>query len=162
MKLFLLNSRENKKPSKIGLIFLGFFYNFYIFLKFLWKRKWKSLNSTGPEAAHTAQPQRETGRAHARVGSLAEGPSGFWLIVNEFSYCFSKSLMICTEVLEVLFLYTDWSPTANRAGAMLRRARLGGARKDWCSQVADTGLNSPRAFPPNQFLDYCPTALCPR
>jgi hypothetical protein len=28
MKLFLLNSMENKKPRKIGFTILGFFYNF--------------------------------------------------------------------------------------------------------------------------------------
>jgi hypothetical protein len=28
IKLFLLNTMEIKEPSKIGLIFLGFFYNF--------------------------------------------------------------------------------------------------------------------------------------
>jgi hypothetical protein len=28
MKLFLLNTRENKEPRKIGLLFLGFFCNF--------------------------------------------------------------------------------------------------------------------------------------
>jgi hypothetical protein len=28
MKLFLLNSRENKKPRKIGFTILGFFYIF--------------------------------------------------------------------------------------------------------------------------------------
>jgi hypothetical protein len=27
MKLFLLNSRENNKPRKIGFTILGFFYN---------------------------------------------------------------------------------------------------------------------------------------
>jgi hypothetical protein len=33
MKLFLLNSRENKKPRKIGFTILGFFYNF---LQVIW------------------------------------------------------------------------------------------------------------------------------
>jgi hypothetical protein len=28
MKLFLLNTRENKKPRKIGFTILSFFYNF--------------------------------------------------------------------------------------------------------------------------------------
>jgi hypothetical protein len=42
MKLFLLNTMENKKPRKIGLIFLGFFFNFlYIFKDPLKKKKEK-------------------------------------------------------------------------------------------------------------------------
>jgi hypothetical protein len=32
MKLFLLNTVENYKSSKIGLVFLAFFYNFLEFL----------------------------------------------------------------------------------------------------------------------------------
>jgi hypothetical protein len=32
-KLFLLNTTGNEGPNKIGLIFLGFFYNF---LEFIW------------------------------------------------------------------------------------------------------------------------------
>jgi len=40
--LFLLNTMENKKPRKIGLIFLGFFCNFlYIFKDPLKKKKEK-------------------------------------------------------------------------------------------------------------------------
>jgi cytochrome c1 len=40
MKLFLLNTVENKRSRKIGLTILGFF---YIFLQFiwLWKKKKK-------------------------------------------------------------------------------------------------------------------------
>jgi hypothetical protein len=38
MKLFLLNTMENKKPRKIGLTILGFFYNFLEFI-WLWKKK---------------------------------------------------------------------------------------------------------------------------
>jgi len=42
MKLFLLNTMENKKPRKIGLIFLGFFCNFlHIFKDPLKKKKEK-------------------------------------------------------------------------------------------------------------------------
>jgi hypothetical protein len=38
MVLFLLNTMENKRSTKIGLIFLGFFYNF---LEFIWPWKKK-------------------------------------------------------------------------------------------------------------------------
>jgi hypothetical protein len=42
MKLFLLNSRENKKPRKIGFTILGFFYIFYNCFGSGIKRKGKS------------------------------------------------------------------------------------------------------------------------
>jgi hypothetical protein len=50
MKLFLLNTMENKESRKIGLTFLGFFYNF---LEFIWlwkKKKKKTCNSSGPNS----------------------------------------------------------------------------------------------------------------
>jgi hypothetical protein len=40
MKLFLLNTMENKKPRKIGFTILGFFYNFLEYI-WLWKKKKK-------------------------------------------------------------------------------------------------------------------------
>jgi hypothetical protein len=39
MKLFLLNTMENKKSRKIGLKILGFFYNFLQFPKASLKKK---------------------------------------------------------------------------------------------------------------------------
>jgi hypothetical protein len=39
MKLFLLNSRENKKARKIGLTILGFFYIFPGISKVILKKK---------------------------------------------------------------------------------------------------------------------------
>jgi hypothetical protein len=41
MSLFLLNTRENKKPRKIGFTILGFFYHFLKLLEFCWKKKRK-------------------------------------------------------------------------------------------------------------------------
>jgi hypothetical protein len=101
-----------------------------------------------------AQQRRKRAPAPARDGCFAQRDSGSWLIGNEFSYCFTESLTICTEVLEVLFLYVDWSPTANRAGAMLRRAGLGGARKDWCSPTTDSRFRPNPRFPLTQFLNW--------
>jgi hypothetical protein len=43
MRLFLLNSMENKKPRKIGLIFLGFFCNFLHISKASRKKKKEKL-----------------------------------------------------------------------------------------------------------------------
>jgi hypothetical protein len=40
IKLFLLNTMENKESRKIGLTFLGFFYHFLEFT-WLWKKKKK-------------------------------------------------------------------------------------------------------------------------
>jgi hypothetical protein len=48
MELFLLNTMENKESRKVGLTFLGFFYNFLGFIYFWQKRKRKTCNSTGP------------------------------------------------------------------------------------------------------------------
>jgi hypothetical protein len=64
LKLFLLNTMENKESRKISLTFLGFFYIFLHISKVPWKkRKERGLNSAGPEAAQTAQDQ---GKMHAR------------------------------------------------------------------------------------------------
>jgi hypothetical protein len=41
MKLFLLNTRENKKPRKIGFTILGFFYIFPWISKVILKKKKK-------------------------------------------------------------------------------------------------------------------------
>jgi hypothetical protein len=41
MKLFLVNSRENKKPRKIGFTILGFFYYFLHISKVSLKKKMK-------------------------------------------------------------------------------------------------------------------------
>ena len=55
MKLFLLNTMENKKSRKIGLTILGFFYNFLQFPKASLKKKkemikqyWAESGSSGP------------------------------------------------------------------------------------------------------------------
>jgi hypothetical protein len=55
MKLFLLNTLENKKSRKIGLTFLSFFYNFLQFPKASLKKKKEKINSTGPVSAEAAQ-----------------------------------------------------------------------------------------------------------
>ena len=75
MKLFLLNSRENKKSRKIGLIFLGFFCNFLHLLELCWKKKkikieqsWADFSPGSPTTAEI-QP-----RARAR-GNFAQRPS---------------------------------------------------------------------------------------
>ena len=73
IKLFLLNSRENKKPRKIGLIFLGFFCNFLQVFKVLLKKKkeklqqyWADSSPAGPvpgESARAPAPWRSCGKA---------------------------------------------------------------------------------------------------
>jgi hypothetical protein len=63
IKLFLLNTMENKEPRKIGLTFLPLSTNF--------STDFSSLNSTGPKVAQTAQPAPEQGRARARDGDFA-------------------------------------------------------------------------------------------
>ena len=59
MALFLLNTMENKKSRKIGLTFLGFFYNL---LEFIWlwkKKKKKNEQQYWATLAQAAQQHRE-------------------------------------------------------------------------------------------------------
>jgi hypothetical protein len=83
MKLFLLNSRENKKARKIGLIFLGFVCNFLHISKVLLKKKKEKystvLGSNWPKRPNTTQKR-------ARAGHFAQRPSGFWVTGNKFLY----------------------------------------------------------------------------
>jgi hypothetical protein len=77
MKLFLLNTMENKESRKIGLTFLGFFYHFLEFI-WLWKKKkkknlqqyWTQSNPGRPSNSRNVRapaPARET---------LQKGPQG--------------------------------------------------------------------------------------
>jgi hypothetical protein len=65
MKLFLLNSRENNKPRKIGFTILVFFYNFLHISKAGQKKKKKMWNSIGLILARTGPTTQET-RARPR------------------------------------------------------------------------------------------------
>jgi hypothetical protein len=60
MKLFLLNTLENKKSRKIGFTILGFFYNFLWISKVLLKKKkektqqyWAGFSPGGPGPGKT-------------------------------------------------------------------------------------------------------------
>jgi hypothetical protein len=71
MKLFLLNTRENKEPRKIGLLFLGFSYHFLQFFKVLLKKKKEKLKTVmGCFWPVTAQHYRKLGRAPMRARAL--------------------------------------------------------------------------------------------
>jgi hypothetical protein len=61
---------------------------------------------------------RNRARARARAGCFAKRASSFWLTGNEFGYCFSESLTICTEVLRFLFLRVVKSTTTVNAAAL--------------------------------------------
>ena len=80
MKLFLLNSRENNKPRKIGFTILGFFYIFPGISKVILKKKKKNtstvLGSNWLRRPNLAQ-KRARARVHACVDHVTEGPSGF-------------------------------------------------------------------------------------
>jgi hypothetical protein len=58
MKLFLLNSRENKKARKIGLIFLGFFCNFIHVSKARQKKKKENVEQYWADSGPTTQETR--------------------------------------------------------------------------------------------------------
>jgi hypothetical protein len=55
-------------------------------------------------------------RARAREGDFAQRSSGFWLMEVGFGYYAYESLTTCTEVQEILFLYTGRSLTALHTG----------------------------------------------
>jgi hypothetical protein len=68
MKLFLVNTMKNKKSRKIGLIFLGFFYNFLEYI-WLWKKNKKEklvtvLGRFWPRSAQQRVKARLRPRAH--------------------------------------------------------------------------------------------------
>jgi hypothetical protein len=69
---------ENKKPRKIGLTILGFFYNFLEFI-WLWKKKKRKNQQQYWAGFSPGSPtQRESARAStAALASLQKGPRGF-------------------------------------------------------------------------------------
>jgi hypothetical protein len=77
MKLFLLNTMENKKSRKIGLTILGFFYNFLWISKVLLKKKkikqyWAGFSLDSPT------PEGKRARASAAaLAALQKRPRGF-------------------------------------------------------------------------------------
>ena len=75
MKLFLLNTMENNKPRKIGLIILGFFYYFLPFFKVLLKKKKEKRGAVlGRFRSSRPKPERIRARARAREATLRRGP----------------------------------------------------------------------------------------
>jgi hypothetical protein len=73
IKLFLLNTRENKESRKIGLTFLGFFYNLLEFIC-LWKKKKKTCHSIGPILTQVSPTTAETRPRAPALETLQEGP----------------------------------------------------------------------------------------
>ena len=71
MKLFLLNTIENPEPSKIGLAFLAFFYNFLEILKVQKKKKKENMLQ---DWAETGLGRPIYWRKRARTGGFAERP----------------------------------------------------------------------------------------
>jgi hypothetical protein len=74
MELFLLNTMKNKESRKIGLTFLGFFYNFLEFI-WLWKKKkkknlqqfWAEFKLGGPTAHETGARPRPRWRLRRKA-----------------------------------------------------------------------------------------------
>jgi hypothetical protein len=74
MNLFLLNTMENNKPRKIGLIILGFFYYFLPFFKVLLKKK-KENDKTVLGRFWPNKPRSRENSARARAQAiLQKGP----------------------------------------------------------------------------------------
>jgi hypothetical protein len=95
MKLFLLNTIENYESSKIGLVFLAFFYNFLRISKASRKNKkkifqqcWARINSTGPTLSGIQ------GRAHGNAVGLAQRSSPAPELVTKSSTNFCESLTL--------------------------------------------------------------------
>ena len=77
MKLFLLNSRENNKPRKIGFTNLGFFYHFLEFFKVLLKKKKEKQKQCWADSSPgDSTPEGKRARARA-LAVFRKSPRGF-------------------------------------------------------------------------------------
>jgi hypothetical protein len=68
MKLFLINTMENKESRKIGLTFLPFFYNFLQISQVLQKKKRKKLKQFWAKSSLGGPTQVESARSRPRCG----------------------------------------------------------------------------------------------
>ena len=104
MKLFLLNTMENKKSRKIGFTILGFFYHF---LKFIWfwkkKKKEKLVTVLGRFWPRSAQ-QRVKARPRARVQLCNDDPGSSNNHRRNPHTIFGESLTPYAEVPRTLLL----------------------------------------------------------
>jgi hypothetical protein len=73
MKLFLLNTMKNKKPRKISLTFLGFFYHFLEFI-WLWKKKKKNNLQQYWTQSNPGRPSNGRNACAPAVKILHKGP----------------------------------------------------------------------------------------
>jgi hypothetical protein len=119
MKLFLLNSRENNKPRKIGFTILGIFYHFLEFFKVLLKKK-KEKQKQGWADSSPGGPTLEGKRARARW-LLCKNTLGVLTNWDPVFQCLTQSLTVCIKVLPLLSILGLKSPTVHGA-AELRRA----------------------------------------
>jgi hypothetical protein len=78
MKLFLINTMENKESRKIGWTFLGFFYNFLQISKVILKKKreklkqcWDDSCPGGPSQVESARPRPRWQLCEKALGVLA-------------------------------------------------------------------------------------------
>jgi hypothetical protein len=99
---------ENKKPRKIGLTILGFFYNFLEFI-WLWKKKKRKNQQQYWAGFSPGQPNyigNRVARPHAPAhsGNFAQRPLVYQLNRSRFVYCSSVSLTICRDALDLLSL----------------------------------------------------------
>ena len=79
MKLFLLNSMENKKSRKIGFTILGIFCNFLHISKVLLKKKRENSKQYWAEIKPGGPGPRGIARAPApALASLQKGPRSFY------------------------------------------------------------------------------------
>jgi hypothetical protein len=132
MKLFLLNSRENNKPRKIGFTILGIFYHFLEFFKVLLQKKkekqkqcWADSSPGGP----TPEGKRARARARWRLCKNTLGVLTNW---DPVFHCLTQSLTVCIKVLPLLPILGLKSPT--RHGATELRQAPGPTKrgKDRC------------------------------
>jgi hypothetical protein len=78
MKLFLLNSRENKKPRKIGFTILRFFYIFPWISKVILKKKKKKTQQYWAQTGLSDPSPRRSMRTPApALAVLQNGPCVF-------------------------------------------------------------------------------------
>jgi hypothetical protein len=133
---------------KIGLIFLGFFYNFLHISKVGQKKKReKEETLLGRIWLRHPKSTRKRARARACADCFAKMPSVYWLTRSGFDHCFLESLTIYKGVPRVLFLHRPWSPTVHGAAGLRRASGPAKRNKDWFQTSAETEFMPQPVFP---------------
>jgi hypothetical protein len=138
MKLFLLNTIENQESSKIGLVFLVFFYNF---LGISWvhkKKKKKRRYMIGLKLAWVGPHAGESAPARVRGGGFAEVSLPVQKSEWQPSALFTHLTDTCRNTLAFPPLHNPQSMTANDRETSSGEPTPADSRNDRCSTSAQS------------------------